>query len=400
MSLTITWTFAPGQIIFASRFNTNFSDIQTWANAHEVLNSSIHGITGTFIDTGTNGQIMTGAKTFQNGVSFTAPGLSTNGRLSLSAGVLKLVGNNGSDPSATNPVYFSVPSATAGKWDVITFNSTTYCTIQDSASADSYFNGGGGTPLGTTAGRQWTQILPLCIYLATDGTNPCLFLSRDPTLKTLPASTGIGYKDTPPSVSSQSNVFAWATSNVSTSHASANCWLIGSIRGLKSSSDDWTFSTLDSGDGLGNFYNFGKRFFIMSTGQNGADLSNYVTSTGGGTAPTYGIAVFNYTIDFNGLVRMVFDLSNVVGGTAGAGANSLALYGPYVSNTSNVGSYGTGRAFNNGALQTNGLWLNVNNSARCNFYYQSTIATATSILQSVQQDQTSRSIEGMVIYHI
>lgn len=62
--MTITWTFAPGQIIFSSRFNTNFSDVKAWADAHELLNSNIHGITGNFVDTGTPGQIITVTKTF------------------------------------------------------------------------------------------------------------------------------------------------------------------------------------------------------------------------------------------------------------------------------------------------------------------------------------------------
>lgn len=63
MPLTVTYTFAPGAVIYASRFNTNFTDIQNWANAHETDNSDIHGITGSFLDTGSN-QGVSGQKTF------------------------------------------------------------------------------------------------------------------------------------------------------------------------------------------------------------------------------------------------------------------------------------------------------------------------------------------------
>ena len=63
MALTVTYTFAPGAVIYASRFNTNFTDIQNWANAHETDNSDIHGITGNFLDTGSN-QSVSGQKTF------------------------------------------------------------------------------------------------------------------------------------------------------------------------------------------------------------------------------------------------------------------------------------------------------------------------------------------------
>ena len=49
MPLVITWTFAPGQIIFASRFNTNFTDVKTWADTHEVTTHGIHGVVGDIV---------------------------------------------------------------------------------------------------------------------------------------------------------------------------------------------------------------------------------------------------------------------------------------------------------------------------------------------------------------
>ena len=51
MPLVITWTFAPGQIIFASRFNTNFTDVKTWADTHEVTTHGIHGVVGDIVGT-------------------------------------------------------------------------------------------------------------------------------------------------------------------------------------------------------------------------------------------------------------------------------------------------------------------------------------------------------------
>lgn len=44
MPLSITFTFSPGAIIFASRFNQNFSDVQVWANAHEIATTGVHGV--------------------------------------------------------------------------------------------------------------------------------------------------------------------------------------------------------------------------------------------------------------------------------------------------------------------------------------------------------------------
>jgi len=51
MPLVITYTFAPGAIIFASRFNTNFSDVKNWADAHEIDPSGVHGVTGNIVGT-------------------------------------------------------------------------------------------------------------------------------------------------------------------------------------------------------------------------------------------------------------------------------------------------------------------------------------------------------------
>lgn len=51
MPLVITYTFSPGAIIFASRFNTNFSDVKNWADAHEIDASGVHGVTGNIVGT-------------------------------------------------------------------------------------------------------------------------------------------------------------------------------------------------------------------------------------------------------------------------------------------------------------------------------------------------------------
>lgn len=44
MPMTITFTFSPGAVIFASRFNQNFSDVKNWADVHEVATSGVHGV--------------------------------------------------------------------------------------------------------------------------------------------------------------------------------------------------------------------------------------------------------------------------------------------------------------------------------------------------------------------
>lgn len=82
MPLTITYTFSPGAIIYASRFNTNFSDVKNWADAHEVATTGIHGVTGNIVgDTDT--QTLSN-KTFTGGIVLS--GVNFTGDLDLYSG--------------------------------------------------------------------------------------------------------------------------------------------------------------------------------------------------------------------------------------------------------------------------------------------------------------------------
>ena len=49
MPMIITYTFVPFAIIYASRFNTNFSDVKNWADLHEITTTGIHGVGAGFI---------------------------------------------------------------------------------------------------------------------------------------------------------------------------------------------------------------------------------------------------------------------------------------------------------------------------------------------------------------
>lgn len=488
--MTITWTFAPGQIIFSSRFNTNFSDVKSWADAHELLNSGTHGITGNFVDTGTPGQIITVTKTFTlpkirgagagvvtlqnantalnltitipdslinadfvltegsqniNGIKrfaalaavikgagagavslqyensaanrthtipakstddvfamitdLVAPasapiGLITNARLTLTAGRLKLVGNNGSDPSVTNPVYFITPSNTAGGWTQSVFTSTTNCTIDDATTADSYFNGGGGAAFGTTAGVAWSNTMPFGIFLVTDGTTPVLFLGRRAQQITTLAAR-VAYKDNP-GISTNESFFGWTATNVSATHANRRAYLVGSVRMTKNASDDWTFAALDTGDGFGvQNYNFGVRDFDMPTGQMGASAGSYFLPNGG-TAPTYtGSNLYKYAQTLDGRYKLKFSFTNAAGGTAGAGASALILSTPMELDFNEVGNF---EGYNNGAA----FWVLgqcYNSSFGMSFTYQATLTNIGSIANDDQNNAT-RYITGSGTFRI
>ena len=84
MPMNITWTFSPGAIIFASRFNTNFSDVKNWADAHEIATTAVHGVgAGTIVGTAsintfTNVNTFTARTSFLNTVELYSPNYISN----------------------------------------------------------------------------------------------------------------------------------------------------------------------------------------------------------------------------------------------------------------------------------------------------------------------------------
>lgn len=389
MPMTITYTFAPLQIIFASRFNQNFSDVKSWADTHELINSNIHGITGSFIDTGTANQVSSVPKTF-NILSTNSPGFISNARLSLSgAGVLSLVGANASPPSVTNPVFFNVPDGTGG-WSQISFTSSANCTIADASSVDSFFYNGAGTPWGTTTTRTWGAT-PFGIYVTTNGVTPMVFIARSPVLTNTPIlAQDIGYKNSPPSVASVDNVFFWTATNATT-YTLLPCYLVGTLVMAKNASDDWTIEAIGYQSGIGKFGAFGTRAFSVSAGHNGAASGKFFYDNGG-TAATYtALNGFSYTLDLNGDFTGSIIFTNAAGGTAGAGAVDAILALPFVPNAAHL-PIGDIRLVNNGALATT---VNlIANSNGFGFYYQSVTATTTAVIKNADQNQTVRAIIG------
>jgi len=343
----------------------------------------------------------------QNGVSVTglysptqAANFSTNGTLTLSSGVLSLKDHNGNTPSSTNPVWFRWPNPSGGGYLSATFTAATNCVIQDSTSADSWFNGGGGTSFGvaTGTGVAWND-LPFAIKLIYNGSTPILGLSRDPAATTTGASTNIGYKDVPPSSQSQSNVILWTTTNQIATFANSSCFTIGAIRLNKTAADDWTFAFLG---GIGNqacHDIFGSRTYNMATGQNGATAGSFFVASGG-TAPTYtSINVFEYMVDLAGFVTLNWNFVNVAGGTAGAGAVGLALVTPYSKTAATAtGFYGSGEAANTGDISTVVTPLIASNSRNVNFYYMSAVPNNETAMNAANQNQTGRSIRGTLRY--
>jgi len=346
--------------------------------------------------TGSGSNVVLGEyPTFTKGFSVVQPGLITNGRLSLSAGRLKLIGDDGSDPSATNPVYISVPTD-SGRWEVLTFTSTSKCLADDSSTADSFFTGT-GTTFGKTSGVAWGSSMPMMIYAAkgTDGT-PALFISRNPVAFAVPDGNLLGYKDTAPVSGSSLNFFAMSTSSLVGTHPLQPCWPIGSIRMTFTAGNDATFTALDSGDGLGNFSNFGKRTFSMVVAQNSAAAGSFFYVSAG-TAPVYSPQTYTYRIGMDGQIEA--EGYFLTGATAGAGANNLELSIPVMPDTSTeVGKlFGSFEATNGAGLDTHGI-VTYKNTRMVVFKYISTLTTVTTTLSGAQQNNANKYLRTKLSY--
>lgn len=403
MPLSITYNnFLPGTTIYSSQANTNSADIENWANAHEVATTAVHGVgAGTIVGTA-NINVFTASNTFSSITNLFATQTvqsgqyASNASFTLAAGILSLRGNAGGVPSSTNPVYFRIPSRTVpGRWDTLTFTSATHCSISDSASADSYFyNGVAGCPFGTTSGVLWGSVTPFTVYIATDGTTPVLFLSREPNRNTTPATALIGYKDVPPATNSANNFFAFSATDVTVTHQLVQCYPIGSISMTKSTLNDWAIS-MNAGPNY--FRDYTNRFYTFPVANNGASAGAYTAVTGGGTAPTYtASSSYIYWISQDGTVTIDVNLNNAAGGTAGAGAGDLRLSIPFQPDViPQIGS--------SNFVVTNGATANicfaelVNVGGTVMLQFRPASGPGT-FLTGADQNNAIRSIRGSVIY--
>ncbi len=321
----------------------------------------------------------------------------TNLTLNLSGGSLSIRCGN-AICSTSNPGWLTLPSNTAGQMQ--TFKITSAPSFQDDANvSDSDFVGNGTCSWGTTAGAAWPNNVPLLIGVVHDGTSPVFLLARGPVMAT-GASTNIGYKDNCPSSASQTNIIAMTSTDVTSTHANKAITWLGSVRATKSASDDWTFSTLDDGDGIGIFYNFGIRQFDMPTNQMGSSAGAYV-SVSGGTPPTY---TANNNSKYKVLLHTgetchAFDHNNAAGGTAGAGANPINIATAFVAkNNTGLTSRAVGIAYNAGSLSAIVNAFIVENTSAIKLEYQSTIVDGREYVTGARQNNAVRNIAGNICY--
>ncbi len=376
-------TWSPGDVLTASALNNEFNNILTTINgnvdADNLLLSDDYIWTGQNTYNGAdkllipattptvsrsialvNGRLTvydgTAARTYVP-VNLDAVGYH-NLDITLAANVLSVTGFGGTALSSTNPAFVNIPSATAGL--TVSLRVTAAQTLQDA---------GHGTPQvlgrwGTTASVAWGSAMPIFIGAVqdqTDSTTARFFLTRDPTLKTTPASTNnIGIGGTAPVTSNQSNIVLFGTA-ANTSYDSKPCIILGSLRATLDNSvgGSATIGALVAGrDGFGLFQS-GYRF-VMPSGQNGAASGAYL-NTNGGTAPVFGTNQYVYEINTDGRC-VVETFFNSDGGTDGAGAVAAQLALPYtipaageLSQTNQFLGYTTGATTLTGAQTLVGI---------------------------------------------
>lgn len=240
-------------------------------------------------------------------------------------GVFTIHGYDGTALSATNPgIIWMQSDDTAGY--LKKFEVTANQSFIDDVGASEII----GNPFGTTTSAAWSPFLPFYIYAvqnsdpAGNGEPPIAFmLSRIPQRTSAPVVANIGAPDDPVADTDGS---MWSFDNITeTDYASQRALCIGSIRAVKSSSDDWTIQSISSIDGIGQFQE--NVLFAMADGQNGAVSSFLSSSNGGDTIPVFANVTAAYKIQRDGMCQYLWNFNNV--STSGVGTGTLRVHVPF-----------------------------------------------------------------------
>jgi len=280
----------------------------------------------------------------QGGESST--GHVSNMRISYSGGTLKIVGYDGNDLSTTNPGFVSINYGTGFAKDLVFTSSPSF---DDDANADSDFIVTSGVDIDfhSTHGRAWGDDAPFFLYATYDTSdNPHIFLSPNPALSSTSSGSGVvSYWKFGGSSQGKNTCFYLASSVTAANLTSRPCVRIGSIGMTKTSSDDWTVTGYNGdGWGIGRFPH--TREFTLPSGQGGASVSAYTTSTG----PTWSTNRVRYKINEQGYIYQTGTHVGTCTNGSGTSTTGFALpYSPALVETSVI-KYGNGQIRYGGAV--------------------------------------------------
>lgn len=347
---SVTYTFINGTSADAAQVNTNFTDLINGASdgtkdyTINDLTTNGNTIIGSAV---TDTLVVTARSTFTKSVKIVSPGYTSNLGLSLSAGVLTIVGSDGAALSSANPGWVTVPATTAGLY--VTLKVTSGGVIRDAASGSSDFT---GYEFGITSTSNWANDMPFFIYVVNradsdldgvDGSSQ-FFISRSPSkARTRTATTDIGDTGAVPATDSQRACFIMNDVTIA-NYATLPSQVIGAFRmQYATATNDWTIQTLGINDGIGTtqLMKTFSNIYTMPLAQNGAASGTHMKANGG-TAPVFSTQTITYQLLENGTCRTDIFLTGD-GGTDGAGAVTAQVSLPYSANdVANVGVIGAG----------------------------------------------------------
>lgn len=245
--------------------------------------------------------------------------------MSLSGGILSIVGETGTVISATNSAVVKFNSK-----DVPGTIKTIVLTAAPVGLTASQLT---TATFGTTASVAWANAMPFFIYaVINDAETGCsFFCSRNPCAQVTPSTV---YKEgTVGSVTGQRDFYGFDTGATSADYQSQPCVRVGSFRMVKSAGDAWTIQTLGTGnggigDGIGNYDE--NTYWVFPTGQNGANSTEYFSSEDA-TDPSITLSTGNYTYQLgnDGSCDIFMGFAST---TVGSGASSLRFHLPYDTN--------------------------------------------------------------------
>lgn len=262
-----------------------------------------------------------------------------------------------------------------------------------------------GMEFGLTSGVAYAVDRPFMHGITYIGDTAYIVTTPNPTIRTMPAASNIGYKDNPASGNDDIDVVVWTTDNLGSQLTGQPVVPFATCTGQMDSSDDWAFDlTVPEGIGTRTMeYNFGLRKYQMAEGQRGAASGSYFMANGG-TAPTYtSVQEMFFEPRLSGMCRVILACFNATGGTAGAGTGTLQAPLPYAGRDEGftLGYWGN---FGGYASETTLLdqftWctMDTGGNTRMQWNINTTLVTGQRLLVLNDQSAADRSISGQLIF--
>ena len=263
-------------------------------------------------------QFLVDANAFVTTTKFNALGAANLGITNTAGTTFTVNAANGTALSATNPAYVTLQSL-ANPGQLITYTVTANQSFTQSNISNNGFN--------IVKTVDHANTIPFFLYAvsnAQNGENAIAFMVSTYPNTTISPVAGKIAKTGSAVANSQGSFFCLSNVTVA-DYASSPCLCVGSFRmTYATSGTNWTITTFDRGDGIGEFQL--DRTFTASISQYGAATSSYFYANGG-TAPQFTTNNFGYFVGRNNMMTASCGFVNC--SVAGVGSVNLWLASPY-----------------------------------------------------------------------